>query len=115
MTKSEFVRLSSTEQGYGQKHLLNTQLELLRLMESFHAYKELRGEELVLKVTLKNKIEETLNLIDKLERVLPKAHYRSSTPEDKQRDRKKRERKLSLQEEIDRVREKLGKLHSERL
>ncbi|MFH1289818.1 MAG: hypothetical protein ABIH92_00240 [Nanoarchaeota archaeon] len=113
MTKSEYVRVSPPEKVYGQKHLLQTQLELLNLIKSFHTYKVLRNEELVLKVTLKSKVEELINLITKLERLLPKAHYTPETREEKEKDKKKRERKLSLQEEIERVRQKLARIQKE--
>ena len=110
MTQSEFVRLSVPEQKYGESHLLSAQLELLNLIKSFHKFKELRNEELVLKVTLKAKVEEMLEQITKLEKLIPKANYKEATPEDRDKERKKQERKLSLQEEIERVREKLAKL-----
>ena len=111
--KSEYVKISSPEKRYGEKHLLSAQLELLDLIQRFGKYKNLRNEELVLKVTLKNKIEETVNLIEKLERLLPRASYQAPTPEEKEKERKKKERKLSLQEEIEKVKEKLMKIRGE--
>jgi len=111
MTKSEFVRISSPEKVYGEQNLLNAQLELLNLVKSFQTFRELRNEELVLKVTLKNKVEETLGLIDKFERILPKAHYEEKREEKEERKRKQ-DRRLSLQEEIAEVREKLARLRS---
>ena len=110
MTKSEYVRLASPEKVYGQRHLLQSQLELLDLIQRFRNYKKLRNEELVLKVTLKSKIGETLNLITKLERLLPKAHYKTPTPAEVKRKERKIEKKLSLQEEIEQVRAKLARL-----
>lgn len=106
MTNSEYVLISPSKNFFGEKNLLQSQLGLLNAVESFQKYKELRNEELVLKVTLKNKIEETLNWIDKLEKSLPAAHYKeAATPKEK-----KQERKLSLEGEIARIREKLEKL-----
>ncbi len=110
MTKAEYVRLSLPEQNYGQKHLLASQLELLNLITSFRKYKDLRNEELVLKITLKNKVEETLGFIDKLEKSLPKADYEKPTHKSK---KEISERKLSLQEEIEKIRNKLAKLNRE--
>ncbi|MBU0760622.1 MAG: hypothetical protein KJ600_03470 [Nanoarchaeota archaeon] len=109
--KSEFVKLSSSEKFYGAKHLLQSQLELLNLVQSFRDYKTLRNEELVLKVALKSKVEGTLELIAKLEKVLPKTEY--GTREKVVKGGKKKEKKLSLKEEIERVREKLEKLREE--
>jgi len=110
MTKAEYVRLSPPEKVYGQKNLLHSQLEMLHLVQSFQRYRVLRNEELVLRVTFKNLVEQAMNMIDKLERLLPKAHYKAQTYEEKKREKKKTQRRLSLNEEIQKVREKLVKL-----
>lgn len=111
MTNAEYVRLVPSESNFGQKNLLNTQLELLRLIQSFHKFRVLRDEELVLKVTLKNYIEETSKEIVKLERLLPKAEYKEKTEEVvKKPEEKKKPHRLTLEEEIEKVRAKLGKL-----
>jgi hypothetical protein len=110
MSKTEFVRLSSPEKDFGEKNLLQSQLELLDLLQRFQKYKELRNEELVLKVTLKTKVEEALSFIDKLEKLLPKSTLKELTPEDKAKARAKIEKALTLEEEIDRIRNKLMKL-----
>ncbi len=112
MTKSEYVKLSPQEKYFGEKNLLQSQLELLHLIQSFQKYKSLRNEELVLKVTLKNKIEETLGWIDKMERLLPVAHYKTPVLPEAERERKKRERKLSLEQEIEKIRQRLTRLKS---
>jgi predicted nuclease with TOPRIM domain len=110
MTKAEYVRVSPQEKYFGDKNLLQSQLELLHLIQSFQKYKSLRNEELVLKIALKNKVGEAINLVDKLERLLPVAHYKSSEPKETEHERKKRERKLSLEQEIERIRQKLSGL-----
>lgn len=113
MSKSEYVRLSPPEKFYGEKQLLSSQLELLELIQHFHRYRALRNEELVLKVTLKNIVEETARAIEKLERLLPRAHYQAPALEETAKEKKQRERKLSLQEEIEKVRQKLANLRVE--
>lgn len=112
MTKAEYVRLSPPEKDYGQKSLLNGQLELLRLIQSFHRFRVLRDEELILKVTLKNYLEETDKEIKKLERILPKAEYKKKEDESDE-DKEDRKKKLSLEEEIAKVRSKLAKLQKD--
>jgi hypothetical protein len=109
MTNAEYVRLSLPETHFGQKNLLGAQLELLKLIQSFHRFRILRDEELVLKVTLKNYIEETTKEILRLERILPRAEYKEKTEEGEE-DKDKKARRLTLEEEIAKVRAKLAKL-----
>ena len=109
MAGSEYVLLSPPEKNYGHKNLLGAQLQLLRLTQSFHKFRVLRDEELILKITLKNYIEETHREIQRLERLLPKATYKEEKEEDGE-DKEDRAKKLSLEEEIAKVRAKLSKL-----
>ena len=111
MTKAEHVRLSPPETDFGHKNLLSSQLELLELTKSFHRFRVLRDEELVLKVTLKNYIEATNREIDRLKRLLPKAEYKEKSEDEGSGE--KAERKLTLEEEIEKVRAKLSKLSAE--
>ncbi|MBU0906708.1 MAG: hypothetical protein KKD18_02910 [Nanoarchaeota archaeon] len=111
MTNSEFVRISVPEVGFGKKNLLNGQLELLKLAQSFHRFRVLRDEELILKVTLKNYLEEASKEIDRLERFLPRAEYKEKKEDEG--DDEDRKKKLSLEEEIAKVRAKLSKLQEE--
>lgn len=110
MSSSEFVRVSSVEKDYGHKHLLQAQLELLDLAQRFQSFKKWRGEELVLKVTLKNKVERTLEMLKVFEKSLPVAHYKAPTPEARETEKKKHEQNLSLEEEIAAVRAKLTRI-----
>ena len=112
MTNAEYVRLSPPEKSFGQENLLAAQLELLKLTQSFHKFRVLRDEELILKVTLKNYIEETSQEITKLERLLPKASYNEERGEGESGE-KKDQKRLSLEEEIAKVRAKLSKLQEE--
>lgn len=110
MVGSEYVRLSPPEKNFGQKSLLGAQLELLKLTQSFHKFRILRDEELILKITLKNYIEDTKQEILKLERLLPKAEYKEGGEGE---DEEGKARKLTLEEEIAKVRAKLSKLQEE--
>lgn len=111
MTNSEYVRLSPPENNFGQKNLLGAQLELLNLIKSFHKFRVLRDEELILKITLKNYIEETKKQVLSLERILPRAEYKEKGEDGEEEDKKNR--KLTLEEEIAKVRAKLSKLQKD--
>jgi hypothetical protein len=113
MAKVEYVRFSPSEKSFGETHLLHSQLELLHLMKSFHRFRVLRDEELVLKVTLKNYVEETIKDIIKLEKLLPKAQYKEPREEENRKESKNQERHLSLEDEIAKVRAKLSVLQGE--
>ena len=108
---SEFVKLLNTEVTYSKKNFLNSELELLNTIKSLRNYRDLRKEEFVLKITLKNKIAECLTALHELEKRLPKTDYNpeKTNKEDKEEVKKK----LSLQEEIEQVRRKLEKLQEE--
>lgn len=105
--KSEYVRLSHSEKFNGQKEMLQSELELLDIVQSMRNYKKLRTEEMALKVSLKSKINEAIEAVKKLEGYFPKTNYKipkgSKITETIKKD-------LSLQEEIEAIREKLQRL-----
>ena len=107
---SEYIRLSPGERFYGQKYLLQSQIEVLNLVKGFKEFLSLRDEELMLKVALKNKIAETLEFLARLNKILPKTKYKEEPVNEEEKIRH-RER-LSIQEEIDRIKNKLQKLQS---
>lgn len=114
MNSSEFVRINNSEVGYSKKHLLNSELELLNLIKSFRVFRELRKEEFVLKVTLKNKIAEALDNLKELEKKLPKTHYKPEKKVKKVEEVKEvkevveqKKKKRTLEDEIEEVRRKL--------
>ena len=91
--------------------MLNSELELLNLIKTFRRYRDLRKEEFVLKVTLKNKIAQALEALADLEKKLPKSSYKPDKKEAKE-EIESRERNLTLEQEIAEVRRKLEHLHS---
>lgn len=115
MTSTEFVRINNSEKHYSKKQLLNSELELLNLIKSFRTYRELRKEEFVLKVTLKNKIGEALDNLKELEKKLPKTDYKlhkqKKTAAEKKEEVKEKveqkKKKRTLEDEINDVRKKL--------
>lgn len=110
MTKSEYVRVSAQEKVFGDNHLLQSQLELLSLVQSFKKYKELRLNELTLKVGLKAKLEELKGLVESLENMLPMAGYHEERQDKTEHKVEKRKENLGLQEEIERIRRKIARL-----
>lgn len=109
MVGLEYVKLSGVERYYGQKNFLQSELELLHLVKGFKEYKKLRHDELMLKVSLRSKLSEVLELIKKLEKQLPKTDYKPKV-ERKHEIGGKKKISLSLQEEITEVQEKLRRL-----
>jgi len=109
MTKSEYVKVSHAENYFGQKNLLQSQLELLRIIGGFKSYKKLRSEELGLKVSLRAKIAEMTEALVKLDKLLPKTSY-NSEEQKKEISEMRKKRDLSLEEEISEIKEKLRKL-----
>jgi len=108
---SEYVRLTIPEKVFGQKHLLQSQLELLDSLQHLRNFKLLRGEEFVLKIALKSKIGEALETISKFEKMLPSTSYRAVKRKKDDDDLHKADRPLTLQDEIDAIRRKLQMLH----
>lgn len=108
---SEYVGLSGSEKKFGGKNLLQGQLDLLSILKSFKSYKLLRQEELLLKVGLKSKIGDVLELVDELEKKLPKTSY-GKDDEDRAERSRKRKRDFVLQAEVEDIHEKLERLRS---
>lgn len=113
--KPEHVFLSAMEREYGAKQLLNSQINILNFLKHFDAYRALRSEELILKIALKNKVNDAMKSLDVLERLLPKpTHQEEKTPKKKKgnkSERHKQNHKPSLEQEIEEIRSKLSKLH----
>jgi len=70
--RPEYINLTKSEKEYGEKQLLHTQLEILNILKHTQNYQEYRSEEFILKIKLKEKIEEALKSIELLEKLLPK-------------------------------------------
>ena len=105
---SEYIQLRQPEMVYGQKNLLESQLGMLSVSKRFKEYQKLRRDDLVLRIALKNKIEETAKLLDELDKMLPKTKPSYQKPIIPGLALKKG--KTSLEQEIDFIRAKLAKL-----
>lgn len=107
----EYVRFSGTEKYFGQKNFLQSQLEVLNLIKSLSSYRKLRDEELLLKISLKNKIESCMEEINKLDKLLPKSSYLPHEIKRKViKEEEIKEEDRTIEQEIVAVREKLRKL-----
>ncbi len=108
---SEYVGISSLDMNRSKTVVLQVHLEILNLLRSFSAYKDLRSEELTVKVALKSKIGEAFDLLHKLDKQLPHPKYK--TPLFSQESKRTIERNLSLEEEIEDITRKLHALQTE--
>lgn len=113
--KDEYVGLTHSEKVYGQRHLLQAQLEMLDSMQRLQNYKNYRKEELVLKLTLKNKLGEILGLLADMDKILPKPTYKIKGVKEEGEEaiwNVEEEEELTLEDEIELVRRKLENLES---
>ena len=108
--KSEYVRLTNAERMFGNKNLLHAQLEFLSSLRNFENYKNLRSKEFILKISMKNRIEEAYSLITKLESFLPKSSFKISSGEEKKRKEKV---SPSLIDEMEAIKRKIERLQFE--
>ena len=106
--KSEYVGISSAENIYAEKTLLQTQLEILELMKGYQEYGKARKEGFVLKVALKSKIGEILDALREMEKVLPRVEHKKTEKEEVVE--KAEEKDITLEEEIEKIRKKLEEL-----
>lgn len=104
MSNAEYVRLSGNEILYGEKNLLKSQLELADLLKKIKLYHKLRREELLLKIALRRKLEETSDSIKLFQKILPK------TEADKPKVEKKKIKPMTLEQEIEDIKHRLDKL-----
>ena len=107
---SEYVRLSHPEKTYSHKALLQSQIELMNITKRLKEYKRLKKEEFVLKLALGAKIDEALAEIDILEKSLPRVALRQENKQIPTEDKKQKEENLTLEQEIDLIRQKLSRL-----
>lgn len=109
---SEYVKISNAERIYGTKSLLQSQIFSINMLKRFRAYESLKRHELTLKIELRNKIENTLHLINEMSRKLPKVEIIKSAENDLFSPFKKEEmaKKKSMENELDEIRRKLYQL-----
>ncbi len=117
---NEFVKLSPHESVYTQKNLLYSELETLTATKHLLNYKFLKSDENKLKISLKSKISECLNLINSLDKTLPKVkmHEPENSPDIEEKEMLKQEEisnsfdTAKLELELEKIKRKLSALQS---
>jgi len=112
---TEFVRFVRPEAVYGEKNILHSELGLLSVVKKIRAYKKLRAEELILRIALKKKFDESLECLQILDKLLP--HDKLAGLE-RRREKAKEEKglekeNLSLEQELESIRRKIEGLQRE--
>lgn len=98
---SEYVGLSRDEKIFTQKNMLKSQLDFLSSLRRLQTYRKLREEEFRLKIEMKTKIGMLMEDLRKLEKILPEVEDTESGG---------KEKKGSLEHEIEEIRKQLEKL-----
>jgi hypothetical protein len=117
----EYVRISPQERIYGDKSLLLSQLSLINMIKRYKEYKAVRKEELLLKIELKKKFEETKVLLETLDRILPRVKMEDEKHEEKikkeiiahiepEKTEAPKPHKSSVDEELKEIKRKLAML-----
>jgi hypothetical protein len=106
---SEYVKFTKQEVEFGKKMFLQSQLETLDILKKNRNFLRFRNEEFLLKINLKNKLNETLSNILLIERLLPKIKNQSKKALGSELILN--ESDLSLEQEIDVIKRKLEKLN----
>jgi hypothetical protein len=111
---SEYVKISYPEKVYSQKNLLQSQLETLTNIKRLREYTKLRKEELVLQIALKKRIEDILELLKLLDKLLPQTNLKlEKSPEHTRQEiilDKEEKKNLTLEQELEAIRRKLSNL-----
>ena len=99
---AEYVKISETEKKYSEKNLLQSQMRVIESLKHLKEYKKLRRQELLLKIRLKNKIEDAQSEIKTLKKALPRTYN-----EPKPMSAHERQENLSLEQELNQIKSKL--------
>ncbi len=70
---AEYVRISQSEQVFGETNLLQTQLSLLTTLKHWQEYMLLKHDELLMKLEVKKKVEEAKAFLDSMSKCLPES------------------------------------------
>lgn len=103
--RPEYIKIDSTEKVYGQKNLLKSQLELISVIKALENYKKQRNEELILKISLKNRLSELKSALEVLDKILPKPTITPAKETIIKFDEPRK--KLSLEQEAEEIKRKL--------
>lgn len=104
----EYVRLSHSEEIFGQKNLLSAQIDCLNLVKKFGEYNKIRQQETAAKIFLKRKVAEAMDELKILEKLMPKVKDESN--ESNEIDKPAQKKRQSLELEIEEIRRKIERL-----
>jgi len=116
---AEYVKLTAPEKEFGEKNLLQSQLELLSIIKHLKEYLALRKDELAFKISLKNRIDKAFQEIDIFGKFLPKPKLVKEVEADSEENIsmphiKVEKDRITLEQEIDMIKQKLSHLqHSD--
>ncbi len=105
----EYIKFSNQEAYFSKHNLLNIQLGLLNCTKHLKEYRKLRLEEFALKLTFKKILTDAEDSLKALTRLLPESDLKITMKNNKI---EKIEERLSLDEEIERIKAKLTSLKS---
>ena len=104
----EYLKLDPSEQQYGKKHLLESEMSLLNVLKRSREFNKLRKVEVELKGLFKRKMDDISNDLLELDKILPKMQIeRVVEKHTKDNSRKKRD---ELEVEIEEIKQKLALL-----
>jgi len=103
---SEYVNFKKHETVEIKKSFLTSQLKLLDTFKHFKEYKRLRTDELLLKISLKEKVSRLKENVKNLDKMLPKAEHSSLNESFNEMSKR-----MTLEEEIDSIKKKLATLN----
>ena len=107
---TEYIKFSVPERIYGDKNLLHSELELLGIIKRITNYKKLRKDDLILRLTLKKKIEDILENLKLLDKLLPHSKMAGLLKQRAGEEAIEEGEKLTLEQEIEAIRRRLEKL-----
>ncbi len=104
----EYIRLEHSEQVYGKKHLLYSQMEILNIIRRYESMKKMRETEFKIKTSLKRKIKQVQDELKILDSFLPKTKF--SSAEEIKTKQHHYTKKKEIQSELEEIRKKLAEL-----
>ena len=104
----EYIALNPAEQSFGEKRLLQCEMEVLTTIKRYQLYKKLRNEENALKSLLKKKINELKDEIKSLDHILP--HVKIHKEEVHIIDRRTLAKRSKLDDQIADIKRRLAAL-----
>lgn len=110
---SEYIRIESQDRNYAERVFLSSQMNLLNTIKNLKEYKKLRKEEIILKISLTALLEETLQEISVLDKILPRTQPKEKISFPIQAEEKEEvSESMSINRELEIIKQKLLRLQS---